>query len=441
MQAYTDFILQVTYPPNPIANIVGGENGDVAAGRSFFNGPVSDTLLNCDGCHTLDPQANAQSNVDKPGFFGGDGRSSFEGETQHLKIPHLRNMYQKVGMFGLSAAPLALAPGDDLFTGDQVRGFGFLHDGSVDTLFRFHGANAFVQSPTNPTGIPPGAAGIALRRQIDAFMMAFDSNLLPIVGQQATHRSGMDTAVDMRVDLLKQSANFGHCDLVAKRNVDGEPRGYLFAGSDVFISDRASEPPVTAMAMRSEALTAGQEVTYTCVPPGSGVRIGIDRDGDGYGDRDELDQGSDPEDAGSTPSGVPQVCTSTNDVLYKTAKIDDRAGKLTLTAKDLYLQGYAQEPVTASISDPNGPVYAGTVPGASFILKGSTYKFTAPSGATGIIRASVKQNRRAPGWFLVKVKTKLAWPAGSAVFAEPLTVVQLNVGGRCFFGNATKIRH
>jgi hypothetical protein len=46
-------------------------------------------------------------------------------------------------------------PYDDVsFTGDQVRGFGFIHDGSVDTVFRFHGATVFAQTPRIPGGIP-----------------------------------------------------------------------------------------------------------------------------------------------------------------------------------------------------------------------------------------------------------------------------------------------
>ena len=39
------------------------------------------------------------------GFFGTDGESSIEGEPQEFKIPHLRNLYQKVGMFGMPAVP------------------------------------------------------------------------------------------------------------------------------------------------------------------------------------------------------------------------------------------------------------------------------------------------------------------------------------------------
>jgi hypothetical protein len=42
-------------------------------------------------------------------------------------------------------------------------------------------------------------------------------------------------------------------------------------------------------------------VTFTCVPPGSGFRIGIDRNADGYADGDELAAGSDPASADSAP--------------------------------------------------------------------------------------------------------------------------------------------
>ena len=48
----------------------------------------------------------------------------------------------------------------------------------------------------------------------------------------------------------------------------------------------------------------GAELTFTAVPPGSEVRIGVDRDEDGFFDRDELDAGSNPADPVSTPNNV-----------------------------------------------------------------------------------------------------------------------------------------
>src|SRR5262249_28729402 len=156
------FILQVTYPPNPIRALDNSRTAAQLAGFNTFTGPVTDTVLPCDGCHVLDV-AN--------GHFGTDGASSFEGETQNFKIPHLRNAYQKVGMFGLPAIPQISGGGPNTNQGDQVRGFGFLHDGSIDTLFRFHASTVFSLTDTD-------------QQNLEQFVLAFDSNLAPIVGQQ-----------------------------------------------------------------------------------------------------------------------------------------------------------------------------------------------------------------------------------------------------------------
>src|SRR5262249_18395481 len=111
MQAFTNFILQVTYPPNPIRNLDNTLTADQEAGRAFFFNhtddgaeKVSDRFHNCNGCHVLDRRGNAEFGVSKPGFFGSDGTYSFEAESQLFKVPHLRNAYQKVGMFGMAAS-------------------------------------------------------------------------------------------------------------------------------------------------------------------------------------------------------------------------------------------------------------------------------------------------------------------------------------------------
>jgi hypothetical protein len=74
---------------------------------------------------------------------------------------------------------------------------------------------------------------------------------------------------------------------------------YLGGGS--FKSDEAYALPISSAYLRLLAALLGSEVTYTCVPPGSGVRVGIDRDGDGHLDGDEQKACSDPADPTSTP--------------------------------------------------------------------------------------------------------------------------------------------
>jgi DNA-binding beta-propeller fold protein YncE len=303
MQRFADFMLQVTYPPNPVRALDNSLTPDEAAGRAkFFSPGVSDVFQNCNGCHRVAPEQ---------GFFGTDGFSSFEFEVQFMKIPHLRNLYQKVGMFGMPSVPF-FNPGDNGATGPQVRGFGFLHDGSTDTLFRFHHSIVFNRDNPggfgfpvpNPDGFPPGAPGDVQRRQVEHFMLAMDSNLAPIVGQQVTRDAASNGAAGPRLDLLMARAAAGDCDVVVKGVLDGVARGWLRTAAGTFQPDRIAEATLSDAALRSQGSAAGQARTYTCVPPGSGERIGLDRDEDGFYDRDEIDAGFDPANPNSHPDPV-----------------------------------------------------------------------------------------------------------------------------------------
>jgi len=316
-----------------------------------------------------------------------------------------------------------------------VRGFGFLHDGAIDTLFRFHSGAVFVQSPSNPGGFPAGAAGDPMRRNMEAFMMAFDSNLAPIVGQQITRTATNGATADPRITLLEQRAGAGECDLVAKGAQSGEMRGAFYVGANQFITDRGGDPALGDAALRARANTPGQEVTFTCVPPGSGLRIGIDEDGDGAADGDERDAGTDPADPGDRPATPPLFCITNSAFSFRRATLSDRSGTLALTA-EVRLGSYNHEAIAISASDSDGSIMNDTVAGNAVEQKGSAFRYHAPKGETGI--KSITLHER-DGLFKVTLRASHAWAPGAANQDAASTVVTLNFGGRCLHGPATKV--
>ena len=247
------------------------------------------------------------------GFFGTGKEASFENESQIMKIPHFRNLYQKVGMFGMPNVDFNL-PGDGSHQGDQVRGVGCLHDGSIDTIFRFFTADVF-RNPGLLFNDPSVGfdGGDPQRQDVEALMLAFDSDLAPIVGQQVTLTSTNLSSVINRITLLEQRAeasfvsavlggNVKECDLVAHLAIGGVDRGLLYnPNTNAYVRDSSADPALTPSQLRSMANRADQEVTYTCVPPGSGTRIALDRDGDGVLNMDELAAFTDPANLGSVP--------------------------------------------------------------------------------------------------------------------------------------------
>jgi len=276
MQAFADFILQVLPPPNPIRNLDDSLTADQAAGQNLYFNVATDSLM-CNTCHVVDPGQK---------FFGTNGVATFEASSQHMKIPQLRNMYSKVGMFGMPALPVHFNPGDNGFTGDQIRGFGFLHDGSTDTLLRFLNISVFVPQLGTTLGFtfPNGDAD---RRLVEQFVFAFDSNLKPVVGQQITLTDSNSAVVSPRINLLIARVAAGDADLVVKGIFGGEARGWRRKADATFESDKASEAALTDAALRALAQTPGQTLTYLAVPNGSAMRIGIDRDEDTALDGDD----------------------------------------------------------------------------------------------------------------------------------------------------------
>ncbi len=321
MEKFTAFQLQVQLPPNPVRALDNSFTAAQERGRVIYMGPLNadgstrsfDGLpglqpladqagtgpasFTCQGCHRIDP-AN--------GRFGTQGEANFEGEAQILKVPHLRDLYTKVGMWGTKEVDIVRIPGAPPM-GDQVRGFGFLHDGQFDTLFRFVNLLNFSDpqvlyeklhkgKPTDALalrlmgssfgimGFPYDAAAAApMQRDVEQFLLAFDSDLAPVVGQQVTFGPLTVSSAGARIDLLKSRARAPfiskvlgglskECELVVRMPSAGRMVGYLYdPASDRF--KNVSGAAVTDGQLRINALAGSQEATYTCAVPGTGSRL------------------------------------------------------------------------------------------------------------------------------------------------------------------------
>ena len=316
MEKFADFALALTYPPNPNRNLDNSLTASQARGADLFDGPrrltgappIFDTPgqqegATCQECHRLSPQ---------DGFFGTGGHSTFEGLTQIVKVAHFRNLYTRIGMFGMPNTWLVAdenVPGNSYqHMGDQVRGYGFNHDGIYDTIHRFTLGDIFNNTNYDSTGFQNDQE----RRDMEQYLIAFDSDLAPIVGQQITLDATNGAMVGERIDLLiaRAEASFTskilggtvkECDLVVHSYEQGLPWGMLYDPStEQFVADKTGELPLTDGELRAYVVQQDIAATYMCVPPGSGQRIALDRDQDGILNRDE-----------SSPSRTP-TATSTN---------------------------------------------------------------------------------------------------------------------------------
>jgi YVTN family beta-propeller protein len=285
MAAFDDFVLATVNPPNPnqyIDRTLPGDAGPSATpsakrGQSFFlNVRVDGNLLTCNNCHA--------AGAFGPGTNGQIVDHNALQESQDMKVPQLRNMYRKTGFTDLPGAV-------------NKRGFGFTHNGAVDNLFDF------LKFPGFNFGSDPVAAD-AKRRDVEQFLLCFDTGMAPAVGYQLTlGAANPDPAAGSRLDSLTAQAGAGFCDLIAKGRVGFEPRGWVYAGGGMWRPDRSAESDIPTAQIVSLA-GLGSEITVTGVPPGSGTRLGIDQDRDGYRDADERDAGSNPADPNSTPGNV-----------------------------------------------------------------------------------------------------------------------------------------
>lgn len=335
MQEFEGFLASIHFPPNPFRTLTNGLptslplDGHYTTGRFAPEGlPLGpgnavtgladyreaamglDGGLQCVSCHTL-PTGIGPNAFFNTGFvmeeipdgpFGEKhhGIVSVDGSTQrNIKIPQLRNLYKRTG-FNMTQQL-------------NTNGFGFVHDGSVDSIERFISEPAF--DVTSDQQIA----------DMTAFMLAFSGSDLPegsnsnplepvgslsldshaAVGKQITldESNRNDPQLLAAIETIRSEAALGRIGLIAKSLRNGVMRGWVYLGAvDLMQSDIIGEAPSLTDLINSAV--SGEELTLMAVPVNCAIRMGIDRDADGYFDGMELLACSDPAD----PLSIPGSC-------------------------------------------------------------------------------------------------------------------------------------
>lgn len=123
---------------------------------------------------------------------------------------------------------------------------------------------------------------------LSAYLRAFDTGTAPAVGYTRTigPARGDDDEVISDWRLLEGQSARGNIDLIVNGTIDGKVRGLLYRpSSNDYVADRTGLGPFTRAELLAK-IAAGDTLSLMGVPPGSGVRMGIDRDLDGRLDGD-----------------------------------------------------------------------------------------------------------------------------------------------------------
>jgi YVTN family beta-propeller protein len=251
LDLYVAFLGSMEFPPNPQMNLdrtlkTAPAATNQAAGKVAFQQDIGGGL-SCAACHALPNGSNRMVIA-----------AQTLNEPQQQKVPQLRNLYRKNG----------LAKG----VGVGKAGFGFTHDGVVDSLATFLALPVFNSWPS------------ATKDDIVEFLLAFDTGTAPAVGRQATvdatNASSPSTLSD--ISLLESQATLGNCGVVVKGVLDGVAHGLAYSTSNgSYTGDGPGIGPWTSTQLRTQAASGAVTWTFLGVPPGSSTRIGVDRDSDG----------------------------------------------------------------------------------------------------------------------------------------------------------------
>ena len=360
VQEYATFVRSIRYAPNPFQPKDRVYTGDALAGAGVygmtpqFQGKSYKSVggPGCIDCHNGDF-------FDGSDFTGSRAVASAGSFTQLFQTAQLRMLYEKDYR--------------------DLAGFGALHDGAVD------GVRGFMDFTIPQSAVPTfGLFSDDEKDQISAFTHAWDHGIAPLVGAQFTLTQATLPQVDAFLDLAEAHAQspLDDVDLILKGfryAADGTilRRGAHFRldpTSGVFAYQFDTGDVVGRDVVKFVAQTGLGVFTFTCVPRGTGARLGVDRDEDGVFDFVEAEAGLDPTSADTDGDGYTdgRELALGSDPLEPDAQLADAAPPAILDAMvmevshDLAtLSFFTDEPasVTVEVGTANGLVDVGVFPG------------------------------------------------------------------------------
>jgi hypothetical protein len=160
-----------------------------------------------------------------------------------------------------------------------IDGFGVLHDGSDAGLFEFLSDPVFGSFSTNTE----------IQTQLNAYELCFDTGTPPAVGYTITVTAAnvSNSSVVTNWATLESQATAGSIDLIVKGTIRGQPHGLLYdAVANIYLVDTTGLGPFTH-AQLVGFIGAGDTLSPMGVPQGSGLRMGVERHGNGVLDGDQ----------------------------------------------------------------------------------------------------------------------------------------------------------
>jgi len=241
MTLYTNFANSILFLPNPYQNLdrtlptslIGGNpvNGQADFLTIQATGAASPQGLTCNQCHTSNPGP-------------GSNRAILPQFTQPLKVPELRNIYQKLLFDRLAAT--------------TIDGFGLTHDGHSS------GLSDFLNDPL----FEDYSAG--QKTDMSAYSLCFDTGTAPAVGFTLTLTAITVVNSTAQTDwgTLQLQASQGNIDLIARGTIHGQVHGLLYQPSaSKYISDTNTQ---YTQAQVQALIAAGDTLSMMGVYPGTG---------------------------------------------------------------------------------------------------------------------------------------------------------------------------